>query len=61
MCRFAGVAAQWSAALLEGCAGARQGVDLFGRDALLLGRVLTCLVRTACRCCDMPTVESLMP
>lgn len=43
--RFVGVAAQWTAALLDQVDQERQGVDLFGRDALVLGHVLSCLVR----------------
>ena len=43
--RFAPVALQWAAALLRDSDRVRQGVDLFGRDALLLGRVLVTLVR----------------
>ena len=45
VCRFVGVAAQWTAALLDQVDQERQGVDLFGRDALVLGHVLSCLVR----------------
>ena len=45
MCRFVGVAAQWGAALLDQVDQERQGVDLFGRDALVLGHVLSTLVR----------------
>ncbi|CAL5229633.1 g12997 [Coccomyxa viridis] len=41
--RFVGVAAQWTAALLDQVDQERQGVDLFGRDALVLGHVLSCL------------------
>ncbi len=44
MCRFVSVAAQWTAALLDQVDQERQGVDLFGRDALVLGHVLSCLV-----------------
>ncbi|CAL8463180.1 g2714 [Coccomyxa elongata] len=40
--RFVEVAAEWSAALLSGADQERHGVDLFGRDALLLGRIITC-------------------
>jgi len=35
---------EWASALLEDCARERHGVDLFGRDNLLLGRLLTTLV-----------------
>ncbi len=42
--RFVEVAAEWSAALLSGADQERHGVDLFGRDALLLGRIITCQV-----------------
>ncbi|KAK9908206.1 hypothetical protein WJX75_004272 [Coccomyxa subellipsoidea] len=40
--RFMDVAAEWSAALLSAADEERQGVDLFGRDALLLGRIIVC-------------------
>ena len=50
-CRFVGVAAQWTAALLDQVDQERQGVDLFGRDALVLGHVLSCLV---CPCHLLP-------
>lgn len=43
--RFVDVAADWMSALLGSVDKESQGVDLFGRDALLLGRVLVCLVR----------------
>ena len=36
--RFPEVALQWFQALLTNCEAPRHGVDLFGRDALLLGR-----------------------
>ena len=45
MCRFVGVTARWAAALLDQADQERQGVDLFGRDALVLGHVLATLVR----------------
>lgn len=45
MRRFVGVAACWAAALLDQADQERQGVDLFGRDALVLGHVLATLVR----------------
>jgi telomere length regulation protein len=41
--RFAPVALRWTAALLQQCDVKQQGVDLFGRDSLLLGRLLTVL------------------
>jgi telomere length regulation protein len=41
--RFAPVAVRWAAALLQQCDVKQQGVDLFGRDSLLLGRLLTVL------------------
>lgn len=41
--RFAPVAVRWAAALLHQCDVKQQGVDLFGRDSLLLGRLLTVL------------------
>ncbi len=49
------MAARWTAALLADCDLERQGIDLFGRDSLLLGRLLTCLVRSACflRCAPL--------
>jgi hypothetical protein len=42
--RFVDVAAEWTAALLGRVDQEGHGVDLFGRDLLLLGRVLVCLV-----------------
>lgn len=42
--RFPEVAVEWASALLEDCSRERHGVDLFGRDNLLLGRLLTTLV-----------------
>ncbi|KAK9822493.1 hypothetical protein WJX81_003452 [Elliptochloris bilobata] len=41
--RFPEVAAAWTEGLLAGCHAETHGVDLFGRDALLLGRLLTTL------------------
>jgi len=41
--RFPEVAADWAGALLAGCGAPVHGVDLFGRDALLLGRLLATL------------------
>jgi len=41
--RFPEVAADWTGALLAGCGAPVHGVDLFGRDALLLGRLLATL------------------
>ena len=59
-CRFVGVAARWAAALLDQADQERQGVDLFGRDALVLGHVLATLVRCpgcpACPASCDPTV-----
>lgn len=43
--RFPEVAGAWAEGLLAGCHTETHGVDLFGRDALLLGRLLTTLVR----------------
>ncbi len=43
------MAAQWTSALLDQVDQERQGVDLFGRDALVLGHVLSCLVCTSNR------------
>ena len=42
--RFVEVAAEWSAALLSAADQERHGVHLFGRDALLLGRIISCQV-----------------
>lgn len=39
------MAGAWAEGLLAGCHMETHGVDLFGRDALLLGRLLTTLVR----------------
>lgn len=38
------MALEWLTALLEDCAKDKHGVDLFGRDTILLGRFLTTLV-----------------
>ena len=43
--RFPEVAGAWAEGLLAGCHTETHGVDLFGRDALLLGRLLTTLAR----------------
>lgn len=42
-CRFPAVALPWAAALLRECDRQHQGIDLFGRDAFLLGRLLVTL------------------
>ena len=39
------MAGAWAEGLLAGCHTEAHGVDLFGRDALLLGRLVTTLVR----------------
>lgn len=41
--RFPAVALSWAVALLRDCDRQQQGVDLFGRDAFLLGRLLATL------------------
>lgn len=41
--RFAPVALKWAAALLRECDVRRHGIDLFGRDHFLLGRLLVTL------------------
>jgi hypothetical protein len=41
--RFSPVALRWASALLRSCDQPRHGVDLFGRDGLLLGRLLVTL------------------
>eukprot|EP00884_Botryococcus_braunii_P006828 jgi/Botrbrau1/16146/Bobra.0281s0003.1 len=41
--RFPEVALEWARGLLKECGVPHQGVDLFGRDALLLGRLLVTL------------------
>ena len=45
--RFAGVAVRWATLLLRECDVERHGVDLLGRDAAVLGRLLTCLATFA--------------
>jgi hypothetical protein len=45
--RFAAVAVPWATALLAQCDVERHGVDLFGRDAAVLGRLLTTLATFA--------------
>ncbi len=45
--RFAGVAVRWATALLKECDVERHGVDLLGRDAAVLGRLLTTLAAFA--------------
>ena len=42
--RFAPVALKWASELLKGSDQVRHGVDLFGRDAMVLGRLLVTLV-----------------
>lgn len=41
--RFAPVAVRWASLLLKECDMRKHGIDLFGRDSLLLGRLLTVL------------------
>eukprot|EP00878_Enallax_costatus_P045926 GHUV01055464.1.p1 GENE.GHUV01055464.1~~GHUV01055464.1.p1 ORF type:complete len:126 (-),score=46.63 GHUV01055464.1:483-860(-) len=41
--RFAPVAIHWTSMLLRDCDIKHHGIDLFGRDSLLLGRLLTVL------------------
>ena len=41
--RFTAVAVRWAAGLLRACDEKGHGVDLFGRDSLMLGRLLSCL------------------
>lgn len=41
--RFAPVAIRWTSMLLRDCDVNHHGIDLFGRDSLLLGRLLTVL------------------
>jgi len=41
--RFAPVAIRWTSMLLQQCDVRKHGIDLFGRDSLLLGRLLTVL------------------
>ena len=41
--RFPEVALAWAGGLLRGCDAEMHGVDLYGRDSLLLGRLLTTL------------------
>jgi telomere length regulation protein len=41
--RFAPVAVRWASMLLQECDVRKHGVDLFGSDSLLLGRLLTVL------------------
>lgn len=47
---FLDVALPWAAGLLRDCDQKRHGVDLFGRDPLLLGRLLITLVCEPCFC-----------
>ena len=48
---FPDVALQWAAALLRDADADRQGIDMFGRDALVLGRLLVTLVSLLCVHC----------
>ena len=48
---FPDVALQWAAALLRDADADRQGIDMFGRDALVLGRLLVTLVSLLCIHC----------
>lgn len=41
--RFTPVALKWASALLTGVEKQHQGIDLFGRDAFVLGRLLSTL------------------
>lgn len=58
--RFPSVAKEWAAALLRECDVEKHGVDLMGRDSLLLGRLLITLASqqqatACCACC--PTMH----
>ena len=48
---FPDVALQWAAALLRDADADRQGIDMFGRDAIVLGRLLVTLVSSLCALC----------
>lgn len=48
---FPEVALQWGAALLRDADADRQGIDMFGRDAIVLGRLLVTLVSLLCTPC----------
>jgi hypothetical protein len=52
--KFPSVALKWAAALLKECDVQKHGVDLFGRDAYLLGKLLTTL-GTFIECCSGTT------
>lgn len=45
--RFPAVALSWAAALLRECDRPHHGIDLFGRDYFLLGRMLVTLGESA--------------
>lgn len=57
--RFPDVALQWFQALLTDCDAARHGVDLFGRDSLLLGRLLATLGRFVVAAAPAPVTAHL--
>lgn len=57
--RFPDVALQWFQALLTDCDAARHGVDLFGRDSLLLGRLLATLGRFVVAAAPAPVTTHL--
>ena len=59
MRRFPAVALQWFQALLGDCDAPRHGVDLFGRDALLLGRLLATLGRFVAAAAPAPVTAEL--
>ncbi len=51
--RFPSVALSWAAVLLRNCDRQQHGIDLFGRDAFLLGRLLItlgalCMLHVCC-------------
>ena len=59
--RFPEVALQWFQALLTDCDAPRHGVDLFGRDALLLGRLLATLGRFVVAAAPAPVTAQVGP
>lgn len=50
---------QWFQALLNDCDAPRHGVDLFGRDSLLLGRLLATLGRFVVAAAPAPVTAQL--
>ena len=59
-CRFPTVALSWAATLLRECDLEHHGVDLFGRDSFLLGRLLITLGMLCMACAAQEPLCTLL-